>query len=225
LEGAQIRHGMRAALGAIDRVSFDGRDLTLHTIGEAAAQGICGSGLIDAIAVLLDAGVIDWTGLIDLDHLDRLPLALAARVIKRGDERAVILARPGEHGAPQELLLTQDDVRQVQLCKGAIASGAAMLQRIAGVPEDKVAELMLAGGFGNYLSIASAIRIGLIPAVPESKVRYVGNAALLGAQLALLSETERQHAEQIARRIEHVSLAAHPDFQDVFVDCMNFPRP
>ena len=225
LEGAQIRHGMRAALGAIDRVSFDGRDLTLHTIGEAAAQGICGSGLIDAIAVLLDASVIDWTGLIDLDHLDRLPLALAARVIKRGDERAVILARPGEHGATQELLLTQDDVRQVQLCKGAIASGAAMLQRIAGVPEDKVAELMLAGGFGNYLSIASAIRIGLIPAVPESKVRYVGNAALLGAQLALLSETERQHAEQIARHIEHVSLAAHPDFQDVFVDCMNFPRP
>ena len=225
LEGAQIRHGMRAALGAIDRVSFDGRDLSLHTIGEAAAQGICGSGLIDAIAVLLDASVIDWTGLIDLDHLDRLPLALAARVIKRGDERAVILARPGEHGATQELLLTQDDVRQVQLCKGAIASGAAMLQRIAGVPEDKVAELMLAGGFGNYLSIASAIRIGLIPAVPESKVRYVGNAALLGAQLALLSETERQHAEQIARHIEHVSLAAHPDFQDVFVDCMNFPRP
>ena len=225
LEGAQIRHGMRAALGAIDRVSFDGRDLSLHTIGEAAAQGICGSGLIDAIAVLLDASVIDWTGLIDLDHLDRLPLALAARVIKRGDERAVILAHPGEHGATQELLLTQDDVRQVQLCKGAIASGAAMLQRIAGVPEDKVAELMLAGGFGNYLSIASAIRIGLIPAVPESKVRYVGNAALLGAQLALLSETERQHAEQIARHIEHVSLAAHPDFQDVFVDCMNFPRP
>ena len=225
LEGAQIRHGMRAALGAIDRVGFDGRDLTLHTIGEAAAQGICGSGLIDAIAALLDASVIDWTGLIDLDHLDRLPPPLAARVIKRGDERAVILARPGEHGATQELLLTQDDIRQVQLCKGAIASGAAMLQRIAGVPEDKVAELMLAGGFGNYLSIASAIRIGLIPALAESRVRYVGNAALLGAQLALLSEAERDRAELIARRIEHVSLAAHPDFQDVFVDCMNFPRP
>ena len=223
LEGAQIRHGMRAALGAIDRVGFDGGDLTLHAIGEAAAQGICGSGLIDAIAVLLDAGVIDWTGLIDLDHLDGLPPALAARVVKRGDERAVVLARSGEHGATQELLLTQDDIRQVQLCKGAIASGAAMLQRIAGVPEDKVAELMLAGGFGNYLSIASALRIGLIPALPESRVRYVGNAALMGAQLALLSEAERDRAERIARSIEHVSLAAHPDFQDVFVDCMNFP--
>jgi len=136
----------------------------------------------------------------------------------------VILARAGESGATQEIVLTQDDVRQVQLCKGAIASGAAMLQKIAGVPDDKVAELMLAGGFGNYLSIRSALRIGLIPALPEPRIRYVGNAAVLGAQLALLSEAERGRAEQIARSIEHVSLAAHPDFQDVFVDCMNFPR-
>ena len=224
LEGAQIRHGMRAALGAIDRVAMENGDLKLHTIGDASAQGICGSGLIDVIAVLLDAGAIDWTGLIDLDHLDRLPPPLRSRVIKRGEERAVILARPGESGASQELVLTQDDVRQVQLCKGAIASGAAMLQRIAGVPDDKVAELMLAGGFGNYLSIRSALRIGLIPALPEPRIRYVGNAALLGAQLALLSEIERDRAERIARGIEHVSLAAHPDFQDVFVDCMNFPR-
>jgi uncharacterized 2Fe-2S/4Fe-4S cluster protein (DUF4445 family) len=225
LEGAQIRHGMRAALGAVDRVGLEGGDLSLHTIGGAAAQGICGSGLIDAIAVLLDAGVIDWTGLIDLDHVAALPPGLRARVVRRGEERAVILARPGERGATGEILLSQDDIRQVQLCKGAIASGAAMLQRIAGVPEDKVAELMLAGGFGNYLSIPSAIRIGLIPGLPESRIRYVGNAALLGAQLALLSESARERAETIARAIEHVSLAAHPDFQDVFVECMNFPRP
>jgi uncharacterized 2Fe-2S/4Fe-4S cluster protein (DUF4445 family) len=224
LEGAQIRHGMRAALGAIDRVRLEGGDLSLHTIGDAAAQGICGSGLIDAIAALLDAGVIDWTGLIDLDHLEQVPPPLRARAIKHGDERAVILARPGESGSSQEIVLTQDDIRQVQLCKGAIASGAAMLQKIAGVPDDKVAELMLAGGFGNYLSIRSALRIGLIPALPETRIRYVGNAAVLGAQLALLSEAERGRATLIARSIEHVSLAAHPDFQDVFVDCMNFPR-
>jgi len=87
-----------------------------------------------------------------------------------------------------------------------------------------VAELMLAGGFGNYLSVESALRIGLIPALPATRIRYVGNAAALGAQLALMSEAERGRAEVIARRIEHVSLAAHPDFQDVFVDCMNFPR-
>jgi uncharacterized 2Fe-2S/4Fe-4S cluster protein (DUF4445 family) len=225
LEGAQIRHGMRAALGAIDRVTLAGGDLRLHTIGEAAAQGICGSGLVDAIAILLDAGAIDWTGLIDVDARDRLPAPLRRRVLMRGEERIVVLAEPGEMGAANEIALTQDDVRQVQLCKAAIASGVAMLQRIAGLPEGDVSELMLAGGFGNYLSVPSALRIGLIPpAVPPERIRYVGNAAALGAQLALVSEPERRRAQEIADSIDHVSLAAHPDFQDVFVECMNFPR-
>jgi uncharacterized 2Fe-2S/4Fe-4S cluster protein (DUF4445 family) len=94
---------------------------------------------------------------------------------------------------------------------------------VAGVTPDRLAELMLAGGFGNYVSIASAIRIGLIPPLPPAKVRYVGNAAALGAQMALLSEAERQRAETIARSIEHVSLAAHPDFEQLFVDGMSFP--
>jgi uncharacterized 2Fe-2S/4Fe-4S cluster protein (DUF4445 family) len=225
LEGAQIRHGMRAALGAIDRVGIEDGDLSLHTIGEAAVQGICGSGLLDAIAALLDAAVIDWTGLIDVEGRDRLPPPLRERVVMRGEERLVVLARPGEAGAAREIVLTQDDVRQVQLCKGAIASGVAMLQHVAGVSDAAVDELMLAGGFGNYLSIRSALRIGLIPAtLPARKIRYVGNAAALGAQLALVSEAERARAVTIAQSIEHVSLAAHPDFQDIFVECMNFPR-
>jgi len=225
LEGAQIRHGMRAALGAIDRVGIENGDLSLHTIGEAAVQGICGSGLLDAIAALLDADVIDWTGLIDVERRDRLSPPLRERVMMRGEERLVVLARPGEAGAAREIVLTQDDVRQVQLCKGAIASGVAMLQHVAGVSDDAVDELMLAGGFGNYLSIRSALRIGLIPAtLPARKIRYVGNAAALGAQLALVSEAERARAVAIAQSIEHVSLAAHPDFQDIFVECMNFPR-
>ena len=136
-----------------------------------------------------------------------------------------MLARPGEAGAAREIVLTQDDVRQVQLGKGAIASGVAMLQHVAGVGPEQIEELMLAGGFGNYLSMRSALRIGLIPSdLPEEKIRYVGNAAALGAQLALVSEAERARAEAIASRIEHVSLAAHPDFEDIFVDCMNFPR-
>ena len=224
LEGAQLRHGMRGALGAIDQVWLEDGDLRFHTIGDAPAQGICGSGVIDAIATLLEADILDWSGLIAVEGRDRLPAPLRGRVSVRGEERVVTLARAGEGGAAREILLTQDDVRQVQLCKGAIASGAAMLQRIAGVAPDQVSELMLAGGFGNSLSIRSALRIGLIPPLPASRIRYVGNAAALGAQLALMSETERARAETIARRIEHVSLAAHPDFQDVFVDCMNFPR-
>jgi len=163
--------------------------------------------------------------LIDLDGRDRFPPPVRARVEMRGEERTIVLARAGEHGADREIVLTQDDVRQVQLCKGAIASGVAMLQHVAGIPTAQVEELMLAGGFGNYLSVPSALRIGLIPpGLPPDKIRYVGNAAALGAQLALVSEAERARAEVIAGQIEHVSLAAHPDFETIFVDCMNFPR-
>jgi uncharacterized 2Fe-2S/4Fe-4S cluster protein (DUF4445 family) len=223
LEGAQIRHGMRGALGAIDRVTVDD-DIHVHTIGEADALGICGSGIIDLLAGLLDGGVIDWTGLIQVDARDSLPPKLGERIVMRGEERQVIVLRPGEAGARQEIVLTQDDVRQVQLAKGAIAAGVMMLQHVAGVPSETVAELMLAGGFGNYVSIESALRIGLIPPLPRERIRYVGNAASLGAQLCLVSETERARAETVAGRIEHVSLAAHPDFEEIFVDCMNFPR-
>ena len=223
LEGAQIRHGMRGAQGAIDKVTID-HDVHIHTIGETPALGICGSGLIDLLAGLLDAGVIDWTGLIQVEARDSLPPALRGRVAMRGEERVFVVLRPGEAAARAEIVLTQDDVRQVQLAKGAIAAGIAMLLHVAAVPLERVEELLLAGGFGNYLSILSAIRIGLIPALPVGRVRYVGNAASLGAQLCLLSEAERARADTIASRIEHVSLAAHPDFEQIFVDAMNFPR-
>jgi len=176
LEGAQIRHGMRGAQGAIDKVTID-HDVHIHTIGETPALGICGSGLIDLLAGLLDAGVIDWTGLIQVEARDSLPPALRGRVAMRGEERVFVVLRPGEAGARAEIVLTQDDVRQVQLAKGAIASGIAMLLHVAAVPLERVEELLLAGGFGNYLSILSAIRIGLIPTLPVGRVRYVGNAA------------------------------------------------
>ncbi len=222
LEGAQIRHGMRGALGAIDRVRVED-DIHPHTIGEAPALGICGSGLIDLLAGLLDVGAVDATGLIQVERRETLPPGLRDRLTMRGEERVVVVARPGEAAAPREILLTQDDVRQVQLAKGAIASGVAMLLHVGGLGPEQVTELMLAGGFGNYISIASALRIGLIPPLPPARVRYVGNAAALGAQIALLSETERARADRIAEMIEHVSLATHPDFEQIFVDAMNFP--
>src|SRR5581483_4610498 len=177
----------------------------------------------DLLAGLLDAGVVDPTGLIRVEARDALPPKLRERVVMRGEERQVIVLHPGQAGAPREIVLTQDDVRQVQLAKGAIASGVSLLLRVAGLRPDQLAEVLLAGGFGNYVSIRSALRIGLLPPVPAERVRYVGNAASLGAQLALLSEAERARAAAIARAIEHVSLAAHPDFEEVFVDAMNFP--
>ena len=222
LEGAQIHHGMRAAHGAIDKVSIE-EDVHWHVLGETAPLGICGSGLLDAIAGLLDAGILDWTGLIQVEARDRFPPRLRERIEMRGEERRFTLVGKRESGSGQEIVLTQDDIRQVQLAKGAIASGVLMLQQIMGVPTDDIAELMLAGGFGNYLSIRSALRIGLIPPLPQERIRYVGNAAALGAQMCLLSEAERACATRLAGSIEHVSLAAHPHFQEVFVQAMNFP--
>jgi uncharacterized 2Fe-2S/4Fe-4S cluster protein (DUF4445 family) len=224
LEGAQIRHGMRGALGAIDRVWVEGDDLHFHVIGDGPPQGICGSGLIDAVAAALDVGLIDWTGLIQIERRDRLSSDLGARLIERGEERLLILAPRGTAAGGGEVVLTQDDIRQVQLAKGAIGGGIRMLQHVLGVPDESLSDLMLAGGFGNYLSIRSAVRIGLIPPLPSERIRYVGNAAALGAQLALVSEVERARAERLARSIEHLSLATHPDFQDLFVEAMNFPQ-
>lgn len=224
LEGAQIRHGMRGAVGAIDRVWVEDGDLRVHVIGDGAPQGICGSGLIDAVAAALDVGLVDWTGLIQIERRDHFPAALAARLAHRGEERLLILVPHGAAAGGGEIVLTQDDVRQLQLAKGAIGGGIRMLQHVLGVPDEALTDLMLAGGFGNYLSIRSAVRIGLIPPLAPDRIRYVGNAAALGAQLALVSEAERARAERLARSIEHLSLATHPDFQDLFVDAMNFPK-
>src|SRR5437867_1801973 len=172
-----------------------------------------------ALRVAVDIGT---NGEVLLGSRDRL-LACSAPAGPALEGAQIRHGMRGAQGAIDKATVDAD-VRQVQLAKGAIASGIAMLLHVGAVPLDRVEELMLAGGFGNYLSIPSAIRIGLIPALPVSRVRYVGNAASLGAQLCLLSEAERARAETIAGRIEHVSLAAHPDFEQIFVDAMNFPR-
>jgi uncharacterized 2Fe-2S/4Fe-4S cluster protein (DUF4445 family) len=223
LEGAQIRCGMRAAHGAIDRVRID-RDVQCHVIGDGPPLGVCGSGILDAIAGMLDAGLLDASGRLHPEPPARVPDSLRRRVIELpGGLPAVILARGGETAAGKDILLTQADVRQVQLAKGAIQSGITMLQRLCDAPNARIAELMLAGGFGNYLNIRSAIRIGLVPGLPQDRVSYVGNAAGLGAQMALVSETERRRADDLARQIRHISLATHPDFQDVFLEAVKFP--
>ena len=222
LEGAQIKHGMRGALGAIERVEI-GDDVTCGVIGGVPAIGICGSGLIDAVAKMLDAKILDPSGLLRTDERDLLTPALRDRLIDRDGERQFVLVWATESGNGQDIAITQQDVRQLQLAKGAIYSGILMLKKVMGIPDEQIKELMLAGGFGNYISIESAVRIHLLPDLPVERIRYVGNAAALGAQMALLSETERQRAVELARRIEHVSLAARPDFQDIFIEAICFP--
>lgn len=221
LEGAQIRHGMRGALGAIEKVSID-TDVECAVIGNAPAVGICGSGLIDACAKMLEARVIDSNGLLRRDNSIPLAPALQERIVSGEGGRQFVLVWKDEAGRDHDISITQADIRQLQLAKSAIYSGILMLRDVMGITSDQIEELMLCGGFGNYISIESSVKIRLLPELPTERITYMGNAAAIGAQMALLSETERLRAFELAQRIEHVALAARPEFQAIFVDGMNF---
>jgi len=224
-EGAQIQDGMRAVKGAIDRVDV-GEDVTARVIGGGKAEGICGSGLIDAVAGLLDLGVIDPTGRIqDPAELNGpLPEAVLKRIRLQGEDRWVELvsAEATAHGRP--IVVSQTDVRQLQLAKGAIAGSGRFLMQRLGVRPGDLDQVILAGAFGSFVRAESAVRIGLIPPVPLKKVRGVGNAAGAGARLALASRAYLRKAGEIQRQAEYVELAGHDDFMEVFVEAMNFPR-
>jgi uncharacterized 2Fe-2S/4Fe-4S cluster protein (DUF4445 family) len=222
LEGAQIRNGMRGALGAIEKVAIDS-DVRCAVIGDVPAIGICGSGLIDACAKMLDARVIDANGLLRRGGSVALPPEIERRIVDGEGGRQFVLVWKDAAGRDQDISITQADIRQLQLAKSAIYSGIVMLQHVMGLPDDGLRELMLCGGFGNYINTASAVRIRLLPELPVDRITYMGNAAAIGAQMALLSETERLRAFDLARSIEHVALAARPEFQDIFVEGMNFP--
>ncbi len=222
-EGAQIRHGMRGALGAIERVAI-GEDVQVQVVGSVAPIGICGSGLVDGVAAMLDAGVLEGSGLISYHRRGEFPAPIAQRLRQQNGRDEFVLAWPDEAGKSEAITLNQSDIRQLQLAKGAICSGVMMLQHVLGIGNEDLKELMLCGGFGNYINRASATRIRLLPAVPVERITYYGNAAGLGAQMALLSEAERAKADEIARQIEHVSLATHPSFQDIFVEALKFPE-
>ena len=221
LEGAQIRHGMRGALGAIEKVRI-GEDVACSVIGDAPAVGICGSGLIDACAKMLDARIIDANGLLRREESPPLAPALQSRIVQGEGGRQFVLVRQGEAGRDHDISITQADIRQLQLAKSAIYSGIMMLRDVMGIADDQIRELMLCGGFGNYISIESSVKIRLLPPLPVERITYMGNAAAIGAQMALLSETERLRAFDLARQIEHVALAARPEFQAIFVEGMNF---
>lgn len=223
LEGAQIRHGMRGAIGAIEKVEIDD-DVSYSVIGNAPAVGICGSGLIDAVAKMLAAGVVSSSGLLEYDNRDSFSPTIGERFVKLDDKEQFILAHADDSGSDEDITLTQGDIRQLQLAKGAICSGVMTLQQEMSVSNDDLKELMLCGGFGNYINIQSAVRIRLLPALELPKITYCGNAAALGAQMALLSETERRRAAQLAREIQHISLASQPDFQEIFMVALTFPE-
>lgn len=222
-EGAQIKFGMRAADGAIERVKIDG-SVEVKTIGNAPAVGICGSGLIDAVAELLKAGVIDPSGrIVSPAELPQLPEYLRSRIVEGEHGYDFVLATEDEGGLNEPVTLTQKDVRELQLAKGAIHAGIKILSKELQVSVDEIAEVLLAGAFGSYIDKESALRIGLLPALPAEKVRSVGNAAGVGSQMALVSREQRERAAKIAGQVEYIELSTRVDFQEEFMMAINFP--
>lgn len=208
LEGAKIECGMRGTDGAVDHVSYENGVWHYTTIGNRPAVGLCGSGLLDLTAQLLLNGFIDESG-----------------SLKSGQEdpKTFFLVSPDASGNDQGVYLTQKDIREVQLAKAAIAAGIRILMKKLSVTEADIACLYIAGAFGNYMDPASAAAIGLIPRALTEHIRAIGNAAGEGAKIALLNTEEWKLADTLARNVEFVELAALPEFQDCFVDELEFP--
>ena len=213
-EGSQIKCGMRATDGAIEGVTL-GDTVELQVIGgDVPAQGLCGSGLVDAVAQLLNVGLLDHSGRM-LSAAEAGDHPLAARLIEVEGVKAFLLA--------EGVYLSQRDVRELQFAKGSIATGIKVLMDILGVSAADLDEIFLGGSFGSYLNPESAKIIGLVPPVDVDKIIAVGNSAGEGAKIALLSYRERQVAFELPSRIEYVELSGRTDFNDSFVSVLRFP--
>lgn len=219
-EGAQIKCGMRASEGAIEGVTIRD-DVELQVIGgEVRPIGICGSGLVDAVAELVKVGLVDRSGRLARVEQVRgnLPDAIVDRLIEVNGVRSFLLTTPEEG-----IVLTQPDIRALQFAKGAIGAGVQVLMQRLEVTADDLYQVLLAGSFGSYINPASARAIGLVPWLPVERIVAVGNAAGEGAKIALLSFREREAASRIPDFIEYVELSGRPEFNDIFTEALAFP--
>jgi len=224
-EGAAIRCGMRAADGAIEVVSMSPGGLELKVIGDAPPAGLCGSGLVDAVAELVRLGLLDRSGrLIPEQDAAAIAPGLAPRLTQLGAERVFVLHWLGEPGdAAHSIYLSQRDVRELQFAKAAIATGWNILLEETGLAPRDIQQVLLAGSFGSYLSPGNAIRLGLVPRLPVPRVVSAGNVAGEGAKMALLSMRERSGALALLEEVRYVELSDRADFNDRFVEQLQFP--
>jgi uncharacterized 2Fe-2S/4Fe-4S cluster protein (DUF4445 family) len=224
-EGGAIRCGMRAADGAVEAVRVDEDGVHLQVIGDTRPEGLCGSGLVDAVSELVRAGLLDTSGRFVTDEraLELAP-GVADRLTAIGQERVFVLHRPEPDSPPEEsVYLSQRDVRELQFAKGAIATGWTLLLEELGLEEADVQQVLLAGSFGSYLSPAAAVRIGLVPKIPVLRIVSAGNVAGEGAKMSLLSVRERAGALALLEEVSYVELSDRTDFNDRFVDLLAFP--
>jgi uncharacterized 2Fe-2S/4Fe-4S cluster protein (DUF4445 family) len=227
-EGGAIRCGMRAADGAIEVVRLGGSSgdpVELQVIGDLEPQGLCGSGLVDAVSELVKVGLLDASGRFVTDEVAAtVAPALADRLTAVGQERVFVLHRPDGVTDPAETVyLSQRDVRELQFAKAAISTGWSLLLEELGLEHGDVQQVLLAGSFGSYLSPASAVRIGLVPRLPVLRIVSAGNVAGEGAKMALLSQRERAGAMALLEEVRYVELSDRADFNDAFVDQLAFP--
>ncbi len=215
-EGARISCGMRATSGAIDQITWRDNDLACHTIGNATPAGLCGTALIDATAELLRTGILEDTGrFLDPEEIENQPPALRERLVEDNGAPAFCLA--------DNVLLRQQDIRELQLATAAIRAGVEILLKLANLTPDDLRDVFLAGAFGNLIRPVNAQRIGLLPAVPLDRIRFIGNASSLGAKIALLNRHAQTRTAALCRMSRHIDLGNLPDFQDAFVGAIIFP--
>jgi len=214
-EGGHIKYGMRAARGAIERLRIDGDKIQYQTIDGASPVGICGSGILDALAQLYAAKIIDEGGRI----IDNRPRVRAYK----GQREFILVSREERKGKPA-ITITQHDVRELQLAKAAIRTGIQILLETSRCSEDDIKQVIIAGAFGTYIDISSAVAVGMLPSLPLNRFRQVGNAAGMGAKLALISLKSRAKAQAVASRVNYVELASSPGFQPTFMQASYLGR-
>jgi len=208
-EGGHIKDGMRAASGAIERLRIENGIIQYQTIDKAPPVGICGSGIVDALAQLHLQGIINQSGRMTDNHP-------GVRTHQKKRE-FVLVSEEARDGRPA-IVITQLDVRELQKAKAAIRTGIQALLETNGCSDEDIDQVIIAGAFGSYIDVTSAMTLGMLPSLPPNRFHQVGNAAGMGAKLALLSISRRNQAQAIASQVHYIELARYPDFLDTFVE-------
>ncbi len=215
-EGAHIKHGMKAMSGAIEKISINSDfEVKYKTIGNTKPLGLCGSAMIDIVAEMLKRRIINQQGKFNVNIKTR-------RLRRINDEIEFIIVWGNETATGKEITITQKDIRAIQLAKAAIYAGCSLLMKRKNVKENDIDKIFIAGAFGNYLNLENAKTISLIPNVPTEKITFIGNAAVSGAKMALISKEMRKKAEEIANKVRYLEIASDPDFNQELIKALPF---
>lgn len=218
-EGAHIKCGMKAVTGAVERLRIRSKDYEaiVETIGNVEPIGLCGSAIVDAIADLLKCRIIDRNGRFNTS----VP---TERLRNLNGEKEFVLVSKSENNTTRDIVVTQRDIREIQLAKAAVYAGCSILMKRKKIRAEEIERFYVAGTFGNYLNLHNAQLIGMVPEVPKESITFVGNAAGAGARMTLISRKHQRIASLIPKKVQYVELALDPNFQTEFVSAMHFPH-